>query len=224
MRAWERGVEAGEIQRLGPAAAVLAEFAWLGGEVDEHTMGGVLAALERCRELGACWLAGDIAIWLALIGLVEDVPQDSPIVYRQLADGAWKQAAAFWEAKRIPYEQAVALSTGDEAAQLDALGILDDLGAGPLAATVRSRLHAAGVKGVPRGPSRATRQNPLGLTPRQAEVLELLAEGLTNAEIADRLFLSIRTVDHHVSAILTTSGAEDRYRAVEVARESGVPI
>jgi DNA-binding NarL/FixJ family response regulator len=72
---------------------------------------------------------------------------------------------------------------------------------------------------VPRGPQRATRDNPLGLTARQADVLMLLTEDLTNAEIADRLFISTRTVDHHVSAILVKLGAANRSEAAERARE-----
>lgn len=222
MDAWERGTRAGEIQRLGPAAAVLAEFAWLGGDVDEATIEAIVRAFHQCLDLGAGWLAGDIGIWLVLGGIIDDLPTDCPDAYVQLGGGDWADSAHFWEARGIPYELGVALSRGDESARLRAVEILDGLGATPLASRVRSDLHSEGVKGIPRGPTRATRENPLGLTPRQTEVLDLLAEGLTNAEIADRLFLSTRTVDHHVSAILTRSGAEDRGEAVEIARATGV--
>jgi predicted ATPase/DNA-binding CsgD family transcriptional regulator len=222
MDAWERGIRAGEIQRLGPAAAVLAEFAWLGGEVDEATIEAVVRAFQQCLDLGAGWLAGDIGIWLVLGGIIETVPEDCPEPYVQLGGQEWAESARFWEARGIPYELGVALSRGDESARLRALEILEGLGAAPLASRVRAELQSEGVRGIPRGPSRATRENPLGLTPRQTEVLSLLAQGLTNAEIADRLFLSTRTVDHHVSAILTRSGAEDRSEAVEIARATGV--
>ncbi len=97
--------------------------------------------------------------------------------------------------------------------------MLDRLGATPLASRVRTGLQTAGVKRVPRGPQRATRDNPLGLTARQSDVLELLRDGLTNSEIADRLFISTRTVDHHVSAILAKLGAATRLEAVDKARE-----
>ena len=76
------------------------------------------------------------------------------------------------------------------------------------------------MSGVPRGPTRATRENPFGLTPRQMDVLRHLAEGMTNAEIADRLFVSSRTVDHHVSAILGKLGANTRSAAVAAARDA----
>lgn len=136
-----------------------------------------------------------------------------------LDEGRWREAAAFWEQREIPYETALCLSFGDTEAKLEALTILDRLGAMPLAAKLRSELKSAGVEGVPKGPRQATRKNPLGLTPRQTEVLELLAEELTNAEIADRLFISTRTVDHHVSAILANLGAANRSEAAEKARE-----
>jgi DNA-binding NarL/FixJ family response regulator len=72
---------------------------------------------------------------------------------------------------------------------------------------------------VPRGPREETRANPAGLTARQLEVLELLSEGLTNAEIADRLVVSPRTAEHHVAAVLAKLGATTRREAVRRASE-----
>lgn len=78
-----------------------------------------------------------------------------------------------------------------------------------------------GVQGVPRGARHKTRAHPAGLTPRQVEVLELVAEGLTNAEIAERLFVSPKTVDHHVSALLTKMEVSSRTEASALARDQG---
>ncbi len=100
---------------------------------------------------------------------------------------------------------------------LEALAVLDGLGARPAAALVRRRLREAGVSAVPRGPVAATRGNPAGLTDRQVEILRLLAEGRTNAEIAARLVLSVRTVDHHVSAVLQKLGVASRRDAAATA-------
>ncbi|HET9556879.1 MAG TPA: helix-turn-helix transcriptional regulator, partial [Actinomycetota bacterium] len=66
-----------------------------------------------------------------------------------------------------------------------------------------------------------TRANPAGLTDRQLEVLQLLAEGLTNAEIADRLVVSVRTVDHHVAAILAKLNVASRREAARAAADLG---
>jgi DNA-binding NarL/FixJ family response regulator len=74
---------------------------------------------------------------------------------------------------------------------------------------------------VPRGPTPATRLNVAGLTARQLDVLELLAEGCSNAAIAERLVLSVRTVDHHVAALMAKLAAATRHEAVERATEQG---
>ncbi|MFD0743469.1 LuxR C-terminal-related transcriptional regulator [Phytohabitans flavus] len=97
--------------------------------------------------------------------------------------------------------------------------MLDELGASRAAGYVRARLRDRGlVVRAPRGPRRATAAHPAGLTARQAEVLALLVEGLSNAEIAARLTLSAKTVDHHVSAVLAKLGVTSRGQAVAAAR------
>jgi DNA-binding NarL/FixJ family response regulator len=109
------------------------------------------------------------------------------------------------------------LDSGAAAPTLEALAVLDELGARPAAAYARHRLRAMGVTRIPRGPQPATRGNPAGLTGRQVEILAALAEGLTNAEIAARLVISVRTVDHHVSAVLQKLGAASRQEAIGAA-------
>jgi DNA-binding NarL/FixJ family response regulator len=121
-----------------------------------------------------------------------------------------------------PYERALALLDGDEPAQRAALDLFERLGAHPAAARSRRRLRKAGARGLPRGPRGTTRANPLGLTNRQLEILDLLAEGMRNAEIAERLSASPKTIDHHVSAVLAKLGARSRAEAVAMAFELGV--
>ena len=101
-----------------------------------------------------------------------------------------------------------------------ALEIFEQLGAGPAAEKLRQTLRERGTLGIPRGPRPSTRENPAGLTNRQMEVLSLMSEGCTNGEIADRLFISSKTVDHHVSAILSKLEAHTRAEAVSVALQS----
>ena len=124
-----------------------------------------------------------------------------------------------------PYEQALALwDAGSTDDLLAALPLLDALDARAVAALVRARLRDAGVSNVPRGQLAATRANPAGLTARQLDVLALLADGLSNADIAARLVISPKTADHHVSAILTKLDVRSRGEAATVARRLGIPL
>jgi DNA-binding CsgD family transcriptional regulator len=219
---WERALQTDEIQRTAPAAIALAEFVWIGGKLDQAILPGLRQVLADCLERDSPWMAGELAYWLYLIGEIDRIPEVAPEPYQLSASRDWEGAAAFWEERGIPYDRAVALSSGSTEARLESLTIFDDLGATPLAARLRSELAHAGVRGVPRGPVRATRENSFGLTLRQMDVLQLLAEGMSNAEIADRLFVSSRTVDHHVSAILGKLGADTRSAAVAAARDAAL--
>jgi DNA-binding NarL/FixJ family response regulator len=136
--------------------------------------------------------------------------------------GNWEAAAAAWKALGMPYEQALALAEGPEEALRESLGIIEQLGAGPLGAIVRQRLRERGVRGVPRGPRTSTRENPAGLTSREVQVLTLLVRGHTNTELANRLHVSTRTVDHHVSSILEKLEVRSRTEAVAAAFGLGI--
>jgi DNA-binding CsgD family transcriptional regulator/type II secretory pathway predicted ATPase ExeA len=217
---WERALLTDEIQRTAPASIALAEFVWIGGKLDQGIFPRLQEILADCIERESPWMAGELGYWLYLIGEIDQIPDVAPKPYRLAGLGDWEGAASFWEERGIPYDRAVALNQGSTEARIEALAIFEDLGATPVAARLRSELAEAGVSGVSRGPTRATRENPFGLTPRQMEVLGHMAEGMTNAEIADRLFVSNRTVDHHVSAILGKLGASTRSAAVAAAREA----
>jgi DNA-binding CsgD family transcriptional regulator len=221
LEGWELATQAGEIQRTGVAASALAEFVWIGGRLDPGIFPGLHEVLDECLEREPAWRGGDLAFWLYLIGELEAMPEGVAEPYRLAGDGEWEKAASVWEELGIPYYRAVVLAHGDTESKLEALQIFDELDAKPLAARLRSELTEAGVSGVPRGPTQATRDNPFGLTRRQMDVLRHMAKGLTNAEIADLLFVSTRTVDHHVSAILGKLAVSSRAEAVATAEEAG---
>ncbi len=141
--------------------------------------------------------------------------------YRWAAAGDVTAAADEWARLGLPYERAIVLSHGGADERLESVEALETLGATAVAAKVRQQLRADGVA-VARGRGRATRDHVAGLTARQSEVLGLLVEGCSNADIADRLFVSQRTVEHHVAAVLTKLGAPTRRQAAVRARQLGI--
>ena len=219
METWDRAERTDEIQWLAPAGAVVAEQLWLGAEIDDELIDELRSVVAECIDRDVGVLAGELAQFLSLAGALGEMPAEIPEQYSLLDRGEWATAAAFWHDRGIPYQLAVALSQGDTAAQLRALEILNDLRAVPLAQRIRSQLRQVGVR-APRGPHAATRRSSLGLTRRQSQVLLLLSERLSNEQIADRLYISARTVENHASAILHKLGAKDRNEAVRLAQEA----
>jgi len=133
--------------------------------------------------------------------------------------GDWRGAARAWQALGCPYEQANALAAGGEQEQLEALTILERLGATAAANALRRRMREQGMRRIPRGSRTSTRTNTHGLTKREAEIFELLAQGLRNSAIAKRLFVTTKTVDHHVSAIFTKLGVSSRAEAIALSKK-----
>lgn len=217
--AYELAMLTKETARLSPIASARAEMAWLAGDL-EQVVAEAQSILEIGKDDNDLWLHGEFAFWLWRGGVTPPIGKAIAEPYAHQIAGNWRAAADLWKEIGCPYEEAVALSDGDEAAQREALSIFEKLGAEPAADKLRQRLRATGVRGIPRGPRQSTVENPAGLTSRQMEVLSLLSEGCINAEIAERLFISAKTVDHHVSAILAKLDARTRAEAVSIALQS----
>ena len=213
--------------------------------MNEHRIIPVLTA-----ALELCWISGDV-IPLDEIRAAEDTlscEKNNSLYYMELDywerkcgiprsgnstvgftgpfklehDGNWRAAAEEWKKMGCPYEQALALFEGDGEHQKQALIMLDELGASAVHEMLKLKLKLMGVKNIPRGPRESTRSNPAQLTNRHIDVLVLLKEGLQNAEIADKLFISAKTVDNHISSILSKLGVNTRAKAVREAKRLGI--
>jgi DNA-binding CsgD family transcriptional regulator len=211
--------EAGEPQNQVPARLARAEAHWLEGRPDAARREAELAH-DVCTSSNA-WLRGAVAACLRRLGSSRVMPGEVAEPYRLLLDGDPVGAARAWTRLGCPYEAAMALADApDEEALRKALGIVIGLAAQPAAQIIRQRLRMLGARSIPAGPHAATRKRPFGLTRREHEVLDLICAGHTNAEIAARLFISAKTVDHHVSAILAKLGVPTRAAARHAARLS----
>jgi DNA-binding CsgD family transcriptional regulator len=219
--AWQLACRFGEPIRMLPVAAGIVEMNWLTASSDDR--------IPECRKLlvdspvaGLEWSRGELAVWLRRIGETVDATGVAE-PYKLVLEGAYEAAADEFHRLSMPYDAALAmLDSSDPVLAVRALDILDRLGADAVAAKVRRDLRAGGQSVVPARKRSATLANPAGLTARQVDVLRLLDDGLTNAELADRLFLSVKTVDHHVSAILAKLEVNKRRDAVRRARQLGI--
>jgi DNA-binding CsgD family transcriptional regulator len=220
--AWERARGANDLQFLGPVSAARAEAAWLEGRpraIDAETE----MAYDLACRLNEPTTAGWLAVWRSRAGLPLEPPDNVPVRFRLQLDGEPEAAAELLKAEGADYDAAIAIAPSSDGSLLRAAHEqLQQLGAKPGAAILARRLRELGERNVPRGPRGATRENPAGLTNRELEVLPLLAQGLRNAEIAQRLVVTPKTVDHHVSSILRKLEVTNRGQAGAAAAQLGL--
>ena len=198
----------GEVQAVAPVAVARAELAWIAGR-DAEAAELASTTIELVETFDCRWNRGAVLRW--------PWPDALPAVHREVAPpfaaelrGAWREAAALWAELGCPFDEALALARSGEPDELvAAIGIFERIGAHAPAARCRKDLRSLG-RSAPPAPSAARRTHPFGLTRREAEVAELLTDGLSDAEIAERLVISRRTAEHHVSAVLAKVGVDSR--------------
>jgi DNA-binding CsgD family transcriptional regulator/tetratricopeptide (TPR) repeat protein len=211
----------GEPQWIMPVRLARAEAYWLEGQPDRAAREAELAD-DVCAS-GDAWERGAVAAWLRRTGSPRPPRGDLAEPYRLQTAGDSEEAARVWTGLGCPYDAALALyDSPAEAAIREALTIFTDLGALAAAQITRQKMRLLGIRSIPAGPRSATRAHPLGLTRREREVLDLICAGHSNAQIAAKLFISTKTVDHHVSAVLAKLDAPTRNVAASHAVRLGL--
>lgn len=205
----------GQPQFLVPARVALVEAAWLAGDQARAEKELAKAGDLHVEQVD---LLRDLDVWAHRIGAAGSGRAHTGPARLEIA-GRPEAAAEGWLRLACPYDAAVALlAAADEEPLADAVARLDALGAVATARLGRRRMRLLGARSVPPEPRAATRAHPRHLTNREQEVLALMATGLRNQDIADRLFVSPKTVAVHLTSIYRKLGVLGRGEAAAWAR------
>lgn len=202
----------GEIEKIVSITAAKAEYFWLLNKLADFAE-ELKSIYFKVLKSKNPWAVGEIAYWVWKAGILNEIPEVIAKPYLLQIGKMWKDAAHLWEELHCPYEQALALSEGNEEAMKKALEIFGKLGASATIQLIKQKMRESGIKSIPKGPRKSTKINPAGLTARQMEVLKLLGKGLSNNEIGIELYISPKTVDHHISAIFSKLNIHSRTEA-----------
>lgn len=220
----------GEIQYCIPVLLAMLEKAWLvgSGELAREAFDG----LDRIEPHNfSHWSRTEYAFWAHLLGKELPKPKakakakaESPTAFSKAILGDY--AASGLEFARLGADYLANLSfalSGNPQTVSAGLSALHNQGAKAAVSKLTELLEERGISRtditLPRGPYRAARENPFGLTAKEMTVLEYLAEGHSNARIADEMSRSQRTIEHHVSSILQKLDAENRLAVLVKLRD-----
>ena len=210
-----------ELQRIIPAMVTLLEYEWLTGTpiINDADITQVSALMRTCgNELEK----GEFSFWMKLAGRHLNQVKEIPEPYDTTNPIQLSKAASFWERVGCPYEQAIVLFLGNDEHKRKAIALVQALGATAVYEKMKKEMKTLGIKNIPRGIRESTRSNAALLTGREMDILKLLKQDLHNKEIAAQLYISAKTVDHHVSSILFKLDATSRSKAVAQAVRLGI--
>jgi DNA-binding CsgD family transcriptional regulator len=210
-------VDTRERQRLLPVFCALLEYEWL-YEVSVLNDEQLATAKNWIAETDNEFEAGELSYWINRSGGKITPSRPIPDGYRIEKGQDTSGLAEYWEKKSCPYERALVLSVGNEDQQREAITILTGLGAAAVCKKLKFEMRSSGIQKIPRGARKTTQSNPAWLTSRELEVLKFLKEGLQNKEIASRMFISAKTVDHHITSIFYKLEVNTRAKAVNEAQ------
>jgi DNA-binding CsgD family transcriptional regulator/tetratricopeptide (TPR) repeat protein len=216
LEATKKAFDTTELQRIVPSLIALLEYEWLTGKVvirddDLHTIKGLIEQSIYSLD------KNELVFWLKKA-------RQQHLSLNKIYDGydistvkKAQKAAALWEKIGCPYRQALALFEGTDEDKRKAISIVHELGADAVYEKMKMQMRNSGIRNIPRGMRKTTLSNPAQLTSREIDVLHLLKGGLQNKEIAGKLFISGKTVDHHISSILFKLDVNSRTKAVTEA-------
>jgi len=216
LKARTKAFESMELQRILPALAALLEYEWVTGE-DHVERTALEYAIGLIGQPGRLRESSEFEFWLFKVRKQVLPMHETEKGYRANNPKMALEAAAGWQRLGCPYEQALLLFEGDADSKKEAISIVHRLGAQAIYEKMKDEMRGSGITGIPRGLRKTTQSNPAQLTDRELGVLRLLKEGLQNKEIGSRLFISAKTVDHHISSILFKLEVNSRARAVQEA-------
>jgi DNA-binding CsgD family transcriptional regulator/tetratricopeptide (TPR) repeat protein len=220
--AGEMALRSGELQRIIPVLSAYLEYYWLyRGEIPQLIID---KAIDLLIKSGDPWSWGKLIFWAKKCRINIDLNKvpSLPALYELINNDNWEEAGREWEKRGCPYYHAICLMECGIEEKKKALMILKSLETVATEDKLKRELRELGFKTIPRGPRKSTRMNLAQLTNRQVEVLSLLKEGYSNHEIAEQLFVSRKTIDHHVSAILSKLEVKSRNKAVQEAINLGI--
>ena len=212
-QARDLAVATAEVQRLIPVAAARAEATWLTGDI-----AAIVAEVDLAWAAAVAhpdpWALGELTWWLKLANVERTAPIALAPPFDLMVRERWVDAASVWQDLDCRPWAALCLGLGSD---LDgvrkALTTFDDLRTPGVRDAVLRYRREHGLAS-PRNPRTSSRNNPAQLTFRELEVLRLVSEGLSNLEVAHQLFISEKTVGHHMSAVLRKLDQPTRARAV----------
>ena len=221
LEAKEKAFETMELHRILPVATAFLEYEWITGTrcIDTAEINMTIDMIRRTKK---DFSRSKYYYWLSK-AREEYLPFGEKNKDNELGISvATDQDAKYWEKTGCPYEQALALFEGNDDDKRKAIAMVNDLGADAVYEKLKQEMRSSGIKSIPRGVRKTTRENPSLLTDRELDVLALLKEGMQNKEIAARLYISAKTVDHHISSILLKLDINSRSKAVAEAVRLGI--
>jgi len=221
LEAKTQAFETKELQRVIPSMVALLEYEWLTGiTIIEKNDIEHASVLMQCAGINL--EIAEFAFWMKKAGRHFVAGKEIAEAYDISSATIALKAAALWEKWGCPYEQALVLFEGKDDDKRKAVAMIQDLGAIAVYEKLKKEMRTLGIKNIPRGIRASTRSNAAFLTDREMDILLLLKEELHNKEIAAQLYISAKTVDHHISSILFKLDVSTRSKAVSEAVRVGI--